>query len=227
MKPDLPKRPSNADCEICGNHFEIAPKGPVPVRCPLCRKASSNDLRRARRGTPVDYVCIGCGRRFARVKWDGPIRKRCPDCSAIEASQRSADWQRENREKHNANARQWRANNPNESREASRKSQAKRRRERPDTVKREKVRSKYGLSDRQLDELYERSGGCCEACGVELTEGGNKKACIDHDHQTGIVRGLLCTRCNTALGMLDDDPQKISLLSTYLARAMSPGSNNT
>ena len=54
----------------------------------------------------------------------------------------------------------------------------------------------------------------CENPGCNET----KNLCIDHDHKTGKIRGVLCTRCNTALGMLLDDAEKIVGLEKYLSR---------
>ena len=61
--------------------------------------------------------------------------------------------------------------------------------------------------------------GVCGACGraETITRAGNLKTlAVDHDHGTGRVRGLLCGRCNTALGLLGDDPALIRLLLDYL-----------
>lgn len=50
----------------------------------------------------------------------------------------------------------------------------------------------------------------CEVCG------NNQKLCVDHDHETNIVRGVLCVGCNLALGMLKDSPHLIQSLLKYL-----------
>jgi len=56
-------------------------------------------------------------------------------------------------------------------------------------------------------ELFEKQNGVCAICGKEETRklnGNICRLCIDHDHKTGEVRGLLCQRCNTKLGHLED-----------------------
>lgn len=43
-----------------------------------------------------------------------------------------------------------------------------------------------------------------------------KTACVDHDHKTGVVRGLLCWNCNVAIGKLDDNPDTVLNAYKYL-----------
>ena len=77
----------------------------------------------------------------------------------------------------------------------------------------------YGLTPDAFSRMLEDQGGRCAACLVELETGSrNSKTslAIDHNHETGKVRGLLCHRCNIALGMLDDDPTKLRALIDYL-----------
>ncbi|WP_368859394.1 endonuclease domain-containing protein [Arthrobacter humicola] len=55
---------------------------------------------------------------------------------------------------------------------------------------------------------------CAEFC--DGWSGGIKLLCIDHDHGTGEARGLLCQRCNVALGNMGDDPERVRNLARYL-----------
>lgn len=67
--------------------------------------------------------------------------------------------------------------------------------------------------DTFLAEVAEQNG-CCEICG-------NYKGFdlqIDHNHDTGKYRGLLCTKCNTGLGHFNDDPVLLDKAKTYLNR---------
>lgn len=71
-----------------------------------------------------------------------------------------------------------------------------------------KAASKYGITKGEALRLYESP---CGSCGD--TE---SRIHIDHDHDTGKVRGALCAPCNKALGFLRDDPDKILALLSYL-----------
>lgn len=71
---------------------------------------------------------------------------------------------------------------------------------------------KYKLSPLDHQALETRAGGCCEICGRE------RPLHIDHDHQTGDVRGLLCISCNTALGKLGDTVEGLMRAIRYLSK---------
>jgi hypothetical protein len=73
----------------------------------------------------------------------------------------------------------------------------------------------YGLTVDEYKQLYAEANGCCQVCGIS-EENNNKRLAVDHCHTTGKVRGLLCGKCNTALGQLDDNLNKISSLYSYL-----------
>ena len=79
-------------------------------------------------------------------------------------------------------------------------------------------RSKYGLSVAERAELLTAQGGRCEICQREIAFGGpgHKSAAVDHCHKTGRVRGVLCGRCNLALGWFNDDPQLLRVVTAYL-----------
>ena len=70
-----------------------------------------------------------------------------------------------------------------------------------------KVRNRYGITLEEYDSIL--SGGCC-VCGTQ------ENLCCDHDHKTGKVRGCLCKKCNSALGLLNDDIQIVQNLLRYL-----------
>lgn len=85
---------------------------------------------------------------------------------------------------------------------------------------------KYGLTLKGFLMLWKHAEGKCEICGVGLhsrfvkgsKKAGTKRSNVDHCHETGEVRGLLCYGCNTALGKLRDDVERMRNAITYLQR---------
>jgi hypothetical protein len=73
-------------------------------------------------------------------------------------------------------------------------------------------KKKYNLSNSEWDEMFERQGKVCALCGTNETT----RWCTDHDHETNIVRGILCLVCNHALGNYER-MVKIPHLKDYLA----------
>lgn len=65
-----------------------------------------------------------------------------------------------------------------------------------------------------MDALLIKQNGRCALCGGPPTKNG--KLDIDHDHKAGKVRGLLCHKCNYALGLLQDDSGLLLKASNYL-----------
>lgn len=72
-------------------------------------------------------------------------------------------------------------------------------------------RNYHGFTTIQYDALFLEQGGKCAVCDKQQKQHLH----VDHDHTTGIVRGLLCSDCNTALGHLHDSPIIISRLLQY------------
>jgi hypothetical protein len=86
-----------------------------------------------------------------------------------------------------------------------------------------RIRREYGITQEEYGELLSKQNGKCAICGADNSgtrkkSGGYKRMCIDHDHKTGKVRGLLCTRCNLVLGYINDEPSLLPMFIEYLAR---------
>lgn len=82
---------------------------------------------------------------------------------------------------------------------------------------------RLGLLPGQYDHILKLQKSKCAICGKAHSEKPEKKwararLAVDHDHSTGKVRGLLCFRCNTGLGSLGDDLQKLQRAVKYLKR---------
>ena len=74
------------------------------------------------------------------------------------------------------------------------------------------LKRKYGLTLEAFDALLASQGGGCAICG--RTDADN----VDHDHETGRVRGILCFPCNVAIGLLHDDEERALAAVAYIAR---------
>jgi len=68
---------------------------------------------------------------------------------------------------------------------------------------------KYGMTEQDYQEMYSMQEGCCLVCHQH-----HKRLVIDHSHSKGVVRGLLCYRCNIMIGHAHDD---VSLLLNAIA----------
>lgn len=73
---------------------------------------------------------------------------------------------------------------------------------------------KYGLTPEQWDAMLVAQCGRCACCSDPMI--GDREPVVDHNHETGCVRGLLCNTCNRAIGLLKDDPVLIRQAAVYL-----------
>ena len=76
----------------------------------------------------------------------------------------------------------------------------------------------YGLDATTFRALYDSQGGQCPICDRTFPafEERSKQYSVDHDHETGKVRGLLCQECNKALGFAHDDIDRLKRMISYL-----------
>ena len=76
------------------------------------------------------------------------------------------------------------------------------------------LRNLYGITLEEYNQMYADQEGCCACCGRHATE-FTRNLAVDHDHDTGEVRALLCTHCNTAYGSLQENEERIHQLLRY------------
>lgn len=91
---------------------------------------------------------------------------------------------------------------------------------RPHMERNRKLR-KYGLGDGGYDALLLKQGGVCAICGqpetyVHPRTGALSPLAVDHNHETGAVRALLCRHCNTGIGSFNEDPWRLRAAADYL-----------
>jgi hypothetical protein len=77
--------------------------------------------------------------------------------------------------------------------------------------RRDHLKKRYSLSISEYEKLLDDQGGLCAICQA------HSKLVVDHCHETGIVRGLLCQQCNSGIGMLKDDPNLVRAALQYLS----------
>ena len=138
---------------------------------------------------------------------------RRPDCKACfkaaaaeryhrnpePARDRARRWNQENRDRYEERMREYKASG--KKRLADRKSHLKR---------------KYGLTVAEYEAMLADQGGGCAICRRPPRD--DIALHVDHDHLTGAVRGLLCFRCNNAIGDLRDDLELVYRMLDYLDR---------
>lgn len=75
----------------------------------------------------------------------------------------------------------------------------------------------YGLSLEQYTILFNKQSGLCKICNRHQSV-LKSKLCIDHDHVTNQIRGLLCKRCNSVLGLMEDNSKILLASANYLEK---------
>jgi hypothetical protein len=81
------------------------------------------------------------------------------------------------------------------------------------------LKSNYGMSPQQYEALHQAQGGKCLICKTSNPGGQGGKLHVDHSHETGKVRGLLCTNCNRGLGFFQDQIENLTAAINYLTHA--------
>ena len=84
------------------------------------------------------------------------------------------------------------------------------------------IKYSFGLKYRDYSSMYAHQDGKCMICRSPLAKykghGDSPTACVDHDHETGQVRGLLCRKCNTGIGCFNDSPDLMDSAIEYLLK---------
>jgi hypothetical protein len=87
-------------------------------------------------------------------------------------------------------------------------------------------KTRYGMSRISFDLLLKEQGGVCSICKTSpwlSCKDGRKGPCVDHDHNTREVRGILCKKCNTTLGLMNDSLETIKAMENYIAKNKKGG----
>lgn len=100
------------------------------------------------------------------------------------------------------------------------KIEAEKRREREYRLQR-----KYGIGVDEFDALLAAQDGRCAICGTDAPNGQGWQ--VDHDHESGAVRGILCFGCNVSIGHLNDNPALLRAAAAYIESCPQPAPNPT
>jgi hypothetical protein len=138
-------------------------------------------------------------------------RSECKECSR---KIRRA-WYAANRQSSIAYVKRWQQENKEHLHEYRREYRKGRKAQERDAH----LRRTFGITQADYEELLARQGGGCAICGKKP---GKISLHVDHDHETGEIRGLLCVGCNNALGQFRDDPELLSRATDYVSCEVRP-----
>jgi hypothetical protein len=136
------------------------------------------------------------------------------DCKACNLLAKRARYQRDPKS-HIERVQRWREKNPERYRSTQQAYKAKNRQRIQQQNRERHLRKKYGLSLGEFESLVDQQLGRCAICKIDL----GSDLHVDHEHVTGRIRGLLCGKCNKAVGLLNDDPTLIRAAARYLERS--------
>ncbi len=80
------------------------------------------------------------------------------------------------------------------------------------------VKKLYNLTPQAYQALLNKQGGACRVCRVKRNE-ITRRFDVDHDHETGKIRGLLCLNCNRAIGLLKESSSILRRAARYLDKS--------
>ncbi|HSH23225.1 MAG TPA: endonuclease VII domain-containing protein [Acidimicrobiales bacterium] len=135
-------------------------------------------------------------------------RNECKRCNLDAKARRH----RENPGPARERVKQWKRDNPE--REAARQAAYRASGRKAVSDRKSYLKRKYGISLEHYDALLEQQGGVCAIC--ERPPRDDISLHVDHEHGTARIRGLLCFRCNNALGDFDDDHDRLVRAVSYL-----------
>lgn len=126
----------------------------------------------------------------------------CKECNKI----RTRIWQQNNKQKCVESSRQYREVNLEKSRL---------------TNKRTNLRLLYNITPEEYNKILTQQNGVCAICFTKETvdrKGKKYDLCVDHCHETNTIRGLLCRKCNSGLGLLGDSLDTLKKAISYLEK---------
>lgn len=162
---------------------------------------------------------------------------------ADKIKEKSKIWAKENPERRTMHQQTWESNSQNYEKvvKANRERQQRNRKANPDNALKKqreyntknvrkrhawRLENVYGISIEDYDQMLKSQGGGCAICGGPPGNGRGgalRFFCVDHDHKTGRIRGLLCVEHNSGLGRFDDSTDLLLKAVEYLQRDVALG----
>lgn len=191
-------------------------------------KVCAGDMQRASKERHAEAVALRQAEKLLSARTTG--KKTCTRCAETKpilsfyAHRGTRDGRATYcKECQKALSREWTAKNSEKVRERN----AKRYAERPDEYRRNSKRwwfRAFGITEEIYQEMLARQGHACAICllperYVDPRTGYPRRLAVDHDHETGKVRGLLCGRCNRSIGQFADDHERLTRAAAYLRDA--------
>jgi DNA-directed RNA polymerase subunit RPC12/RpoP len=245
-RPDRKIKRRPITCADCGEVFQPDPRGKLPTRCPACRRnlelAQGSAYAKGRRATRVEEktprlrgpdtsaTCRECG-KILQIAQKGPLPTLCEECRRELNRKRRAE---EYRKLKQAGDRPWiRFKSCLDcGKEIAPTKPGKRRNQRCDecrskhqkpylldlTKSRDKhLRRFYRMTENDFQRMNQEQNGGCAICGEKPD-----RLHVDHDHNAGRVRGLLCGSCNRMIGIAKEDPARLAAAIKYLKEHQTP-----
>jgi hypothetical protein len=163
---------------------------------------------RCRNSKPIFEFHLNSSSRDGHQHW-------CRECSSVHHSlQRNSNLDTE-RLKEAHWRREWRRKNPEKAQEYDRQRRLENKDKFLEREHRRNLKRRFGMTVEQYEELLAFQNGVCGICG---SQPNGKKLAVDHCHETNKIRGLLCGRCNPAVGYVKNNPAIAQALTDYLIR---------
>ena len=158
--------------------------------CSTCKqeKNKTEFHKRSGRACGVISACKTCREKVSRIYYEN---------NTEEIIDKACKYQKDNAQKTTTDHRAWRVANRQKTKAYS-------------------LKNKYNLSLEVYESMILSQNGVCLICGNGPSHG--KPLVVDHNHETGEVRGLLCTYCNLGLGMFKDSKELLTAALEYLWR---------
>lgn len=182
----------------------LSSKSPLGKICRLCKEKKDLNCFR-NQGAFVSPVCLICETSLPSIPY-GSGDKRCGMCLAVKKLKEF-----------------YRSGNSYHSYCKACNSEWRKSRYDSDKTRDRYLRATYNITLEEYNILFFQQGGLCAVCSqpetvIDPYTKQVKYLAVDHNHKTDKVRQLLCSDCNTLLGVLEKDPNRVKLLVKYLKK---------